>query len=287
MEENKSQDNFSKLFKKHNDSNYVRHLYANRRDNIDKDLVTHPFVFIKNHFVESINCDELNSFDSLLYFKKEIDSKFNNAYNCFELEFSLLTTGKSTYLNKVINYLFECIQAIPNNQYKQIEYHNSIVIYAIMEILKKISTSHIHLHINRTNRKRLTKWYHVEEPILSFESVMIPSDKRFQTLYYKYMPSFINQNHSDWYTFKTLFLGKPLEKKIDWKDGKASLYYFIKLLISSKVITNPKNKHWQITAEFFLVKNETIAASDMLNQKPTADKRKRAKLEKFVDLLNW
>ena len=73
---------------------------------------------------------------------------------------------------------------------------------------------------------------------------------------------------------------KPVQMSVfAWKDGKASLYYFIKLLISSEVIKNPKNKHWQITAEFFLIKNETIHASEMLNQKPTADKRKREKLE--------
>lgn len=287
MEENKSQDNFSKLFKKHNDSNYVKYLYANRRDNVDKDLVEHPFSFIKKKFIENINSDDLKSFDSLLRFKKEIDSKFRNAYNCFELEYSILTTDKSTYLNKVINYLFECIQAIPNNQYKQVEYHNSIITHAIMEILKKVSISHIHLHINRTNRKKLSKWYNIEEPIFSFEAPKLVSEKRFQSLYYEYMGTFINQFNSDWHTFQTLFLGKPLEKKIDWKDGKASLYYFIKLLIDSKVIKNPKNKHWQITAEFFLVNNETIISKDLLNQKPTKDKRKIAKLKKFVKLISW
>lgn len=287
MSEDKSQNSFSKLFNKQYDSNYVRDLYANRRDNVDSDLIIHPFSFIKKDFIEKINSSELNSFDSLLSLKKEIDSKFSDAYNCFELEYCILTTEKSTYLNKVINYLFECIQAIPNNQQKQVEYYYSIVSYAIMEILKNISTSHIHLNINRTNRKKLSKWYHIEEPILSFESPRIVDDKRFQSLYYKHMGTFVNQFHSDWYTFKVLFLGMPLKKKIDWKDGKASLYYFIKLLISSEVIKNPKNKHWQITAEFFLIKNETIHASEMLNQKPTADKRKREKLEKFVNLINW
>ncbi|WBX70867.1 hypothetical protein [Tenacibaculum retecalamus] len=227
MEENKPQDKFSKLFKKYDDSNYVRYLYANRRDNVDEDLLIHPFSFIKKKFIENINCSELNSFDSLLHFKKEIDSKFRNAYNCFELEYSILTTGKSTYLNKIINYLFEYIQAIPNNQNKETEHHSSIITYAIMEVLKNISISHIHLHINRTNRKRLSKWYNVNEPIISFESVIMQSDKRFQSLYYKHMNSFINQSHSDWHTFKALFLGKPLEKKLTGKMAK--LLYIISL----------------------------------------------------------
>ncbi|WP_075341181.1 hypothetical protein [Tenacibaculum agarivorans] len=287
MEENKSQDNFSKLFKKYNDSNYVKYLYANRRENVDIGLVKHPFSFVKKKFIENINYSESNSFESLLHFKNEIDSKFTNAYNCFELEYSILTTDKSKYLNKIINYLLECIQAIPNSQNKEVEHHNSIITYAIMGILAKISLSHIHIHINKTNRKKLSKWYKLEEPILSFESISIVGDKRFQSLYYDHMGSFINQFNTDWYVFKALFLGKPLEKKIDWKDGKSSLYFFIKLLINSKVIVNPKNKHWQITAEFFLVKNETISASDMLNQKPTTDKRKIAKLKKFVSLINW
>ena len=286
MEDNKSQNSFSKLFKKHYDSNYIKYLYANRRDNVDEDLLVHPFSFVKNYFIENINYSDLNSFNDMLSFKKEIDVEFTNAYNHFELEYCILTLGKTKYVNEIVNDLLKNVNSKPNYNHKSNEhYYYSIINSAIMEILKKISISYINLHINSTNRKVLSKWFYTQEPILSFEIKRIPTDKWFQFLYNKHLGTFVNQYDTEWHTFKALFLGKPLEKKINWKDGKSSLYYFVKLLIDSKLIKNPKNRHWFITAEFFLIKNESIDSSEMLNQKPTTDKRKRAKLEKFVDLL--
>jgi hypothetical protein len=91
---------------------------------------------------------------------------------------------------------------------------------------------------------------------------------------------------TDFSTFKSLFGARQLENKINWIDRKSSLYYFIKLLIEHKVIKNSRNKHWEITSEFFLLKGESLLPKDFLNQKETQNKKNRKYLESFVNSLS-
>lgn len=156
-----------------------------------------------------------------------------------------------------------------------------------MEILAKICSSPYHVYLSSSNRKRLSRWFQVDEPIASFVLKNLPEDNWFERIFEDRLITsgserrFISKE-TTFVTFKALFEGKHLENKINWIDNKASLHYFIKSLISSGIIINPKNKHWEITSEFFFLKGEIIRQSELLNLKSTTDKIKIKRIDKFI-----
>src|SRR5690606_1320533 len=160
-----------------------------------------------------------------------------------------------------------------------------LLLNSIKDILKSIFIS-FHLELNNANREVLSKWFYLKNAIVSFKFRKFPEDKRFEILYERYLKGRFVSTLTSFNTFKNLFEARQLENKINWVDRKSSLYYFIKLLIEYEVVSNPKNKHWEITSEFFLLKGEPLLPRDFLNQKETQNKNSRKTLEFFVKALS-
>lgn len=285
---------FSKSFNKYYDTRYLTWLYSNRHNdsNIDVhsmevDLVIHPFYFLSKHLKnEKSYLNESDSFEELIKFKNILDQKNKQAYNQFELEYSLLDENRYKYINAIVSFLIKLLKELKSRTiYNDIENQkNSILINSIFKVLREVSSSHIHIYLHSSNRKFLSKWYNLKKPIVSFEMKIKIEEQRFSRLYYKYISSFMN---TDFPTFKAFLNGKNLEKKINWTDDKSSLYTFIKLLVNSGLLRDTKNKHWSITAEFFLIKGQNFEAKDMVNHKGTNNKNKIMKLEKFIKALYY
>jgi len=288
MNSKKNQTGFSFLYEKYCDNfGHTHQQHSNFSGYIkNEDRVSHPFVFLRDLLSPSYSdASNLASFDSALLFYNELKTDVEYSYNCFELEFSFLLEKKGLYLNSIINYHFDLLNEIKFDQFPNQNRYSGIIFNAIMGILIRISNSHYNVYINSTNRKKLSKWVIIKEPIFSFVMKKHAEDKWFKEISKKYLKDFIILNDNSFETFKLLFQGKHLDNKIKWKDNKSSLCYFIYLLINSKTLSPTKNKHWLITSEFFLLKGESIAAGELVNQKHTTDIIKREKLEKFVNAL--
>lgn len=251
---------------------------------------------IKNPFYSYIN-DYSNpdlfsvNFENLqdgLNFQTQLNTSANDSYNWFILELILLEENKTEYLNIIVDYLlveYDRLRILTSEKTK-----SALIINSIMNILGKICSSPYQSYLNNNNRKQLSIWFDVNEPIFSFTLKEHPEDKWFEQkfrdlLISKSEKGFIS-NETSFSTFKALFNGKYLENKINWIDNKASLRYFIRSLISKEVIINPKNKHWEITSEFFFLRGENIKRSELLNKKSTTDKKKRRKIDLFINFLS-
>jgi hypothetical protein len=267
MTEYEKQKDFSLLFNNLTNEKVIQNVETNKN----------PFIYLSFYLNEYPTTVDIKDFNQCLTIQRNILQDTDYAYNCFLIEMSLLKEGKKIYLNQIVDYLFECSK-LSSEQ-------NAFVANAIMQLFTKICHSHFNIYLDSKNRKKLSKWYILKEPIKSFISKKLPEDKWFMNIMtYRFESQFISKK-TTFTTFKALFEGKYLENKINWIDNKASLYYFIKLLISEKVIQNPKNKHWEIVSEFFLIKGESIEQSELINQKPTTDKDKINSIKRFVDLL--
>ncbi len=258
-----------------------------------KDRVEHPFVFIESYI------HDFNGYPSISTFEKA-QAIFNNikeyqkaAYNCFELELNLLQENRIKYLNQIVSRLLVIQKDLRQiKRKKDLEKYSGInnllllLLGSIKDVLKSIFISY-HLELNNANRETLSKWFYLKKAITSFRFNKHPEDKRLEILYRKYLTErkFVS-SLTNFNTFKCLFEGKQLENKINWVDKKSSLYYFIKLLIEYDVVRNPKNKHWEITSEFFLLNGESLLPRDFLNQKETQNNTKRENLESFVKALS-
>tara|TARA_R110002049_G_scaffold309282_1_gene520067 strand:+ start:48115 stop:48972 length:858 start_codon:yes stop_codon:yes gene_type:complete len=258
-----------------------------------KDRVEHPFVFIESYI------HDFNVYPSVSTFEKA-QAIFNNireyqeaAYNCFELELNLLHENRIKYLNQIVSKLLGIQKDLRQlkrrkgvEKYRAINNLILLILGSIKDILKSIFISY-HLELNNTNREALSKWFYLKKAIVSFHFNKHPEDKRLEKLFVKYLigGGFISKL-TNFSTFKCLFEAKQLENKINWIDKKSSLYYFIKLLIGHKVIRSPKNKHWEIASEFFLLNGEALLPRDFLNQKETQNKKSRKSLESFVKALS-
>ncbi|MDB0602201.1 hypothetical protein PL373_13785 [Tenacibaculum maritimum] len=258
-----------------------------------EDRIEHPFIFIEDYINNLDSIPTLGVFDKALTIFNNIKSFQKYAYNCFELELSLLKENRIKYLNQVVSKLLEIQKSLRHTKRKQIlERITSIeslfllLLNSVKDILKSIFIS-CHLELNNTNREVLSKWFYLKKAVTSFRFNKYPEDKRLENLYHKY---FINERLISplvkFSTFKSLFEGRQLENKINWIDRKSSLYYFVKLLIESNIIKNPKNKHWEITSEFFLLKGESLLSRDFLNQKETQNKKTRKTIESFIQALS-
>ncbi len=288
MNSKENQKNFSFLYESY--CYNFRHTHYQHPDFSgyikNEDRVGHPFIFLNKLINPSYgDASNLTSFESALLFYNELKTDVEHYYNCFELEFSFLLEKKGLYLNAIINYLFDLLNKIKFDQFPNQNRYSGIIFNAVMGILIRISNSHYNVHINSTNRKKLSKWVIIKEPILSFVMKKHAEDKWFKEISKMYLKDFIILNDNSFETFKLLFQGKHLDNKIYWKDNKSSLCYFIYLLINSKLLSPTKNKHWLITSEFFSLKEESITPSELVNQKHTTDITKREKLENFVDTL--
>lgn len=268
----------------------------NSKPFIDKDesfynKIEHPFVYFERFSEDKILTNISYSFENALNLFNKIKKYQNASYNCFELELSLLKENRIIYLNQVVSKLLIIQKDLRNLKRKEnlnikfLENSFLILLNSLKDVLKSIFISY-HLDLNYTNRELLSKWFYLKKAITLFQFSKYPEDKRFEKLYRKYLISnrFLSPL-TEYTTFKALFESRYLENKINWLDRKSSLYYFIKLLIHHKVIKNPKNKHWEITSEFFLLKGESLLPRDFLNQKETQNKQSRLILETFVKSL--
>jgi hypothetical protein len=243
--------------------------------------LNNPFDFLSLYISKSSTIIDVNNFKESLNYQRNLSTDSDYAFECFQLEITLLKDDKSVYLNCIIDFLFNC--------YEQSLKDNIFITNTIILLLSKICQPPFVTYLNSTNLKRLSKWFTLKEPIKSFVLKKLPEEKWFEnsfinTLTHNNKYSFISKTTS-FRTFKALFEGKYLEKKINWTGNKSSLCYFIKKLISEKVIHNPKNKHWEIVSEFFLLNGEPIKQSELINQKVTTNRSKTIILDYFVSSL--
>jgi len=227
MSKTNPQINFSDVYKQYCTNYKVIH----NHDNQNNISVNHPFIFL-NYLSKPTyeNTSVLNSFEKGFLFFNQLKLKTEHAYLCFEFEFNPLGYNKKLYLNKIVNILFELYNNLNQGGYLNEQGYQRIIANAIMEILTRISLSHSHLYLNSTNRKKLSKWFNIKEPVLSFEMKKRPEDKWLARFYQEYLEGvFIEKREYSFSSFKALFEGKHLENKINWIDNKASLYYFIQL----------------------------------------------------------
>jgi hypothetical protein len=249
--------------------------------------VSHPFFYIKAVIEKNeIPFDRDKLLDSYTYYNQLINET-KNQYIIFELELCLLQKNKGEYLNHIVFSLYKDLKNLKENS--TTTPHHELAKNQIFYVFSKICNSNKSVYLNNLNRKRLLKWYYLKEPIKSFKLKIMPEEKWFENylmfrMQNSFAYNFISKDTSIT-SFKALFEGKYLENKINWIDNKSSLYYFIQKLICSKLIENPKNKHWQITSEFFLLKGESIRPKDLTNQKATTNSLKRQNIDIFINRL--
>lgn len=73
--------------------------------------------------------------------------------------------------------------------------------------------------------------------------------------------------------------------KINWIGDLTSLYTFIKILNRSGIILDTKNNHWKITSACFLLKDEGLTPSALLNQKESESNTIKEAINSFINLL--
>lgn len=269
---------YSQLFLKFAPRNFVL---------VKEDNPLHPFYFLEDLcHEESHRTIKFRDFNEGFAFYNELKTKGEHCIKWFTYEYSLIK-GSNEYLNKIVGTLIKLYKRT-NSIKKELDYYAqyrkkyyNIIQVIIKQILETLFVSY-HLDLNKSNRIYLSNWYYLNEPINSFKFTKYPEDKRLKELYDKYLKTSFIDYDTAFSTFKALFENRTLVNKINWVDQKTTLYFFIKLLRQHKVIKNTKNKHWLITAEFFLLKGETLIPKDFLNQKEPQTKEKREKLEKFV-----
>ena len=247
----------------------------------NNNTVDNPFMYLANYTAIHGNSSALPEFSQSLSNQNSIKLKTDHAYECFLLEITHLEDKKTEYLNSIINFLFQT--------YKDSIDTEKLITSCIRQLFTKICQSHLNIYIDNNNRNRLSKWHSLKEPIKSFVLKKVPEDRWFQNrVWYQMRNNYkyeLISRDTPYSSFKALFEGKYLENKINWIDNKSSLIYFIKSLISSNVIDSPKNKHWEIVSEFFLINGESIEQPELLNQKTTRIKEKRELIDKVIGLL--
>ena len=86
--------------------------------------------------------------------------------------------------------------------------------------------------------------------------------------------------------FKPIFRGAELEEptKVNWVDSISSLHFFISTLIVEKLVEVKHNQHWNICANLFLCKEQSINAGQLNNNK-TLGKTTKKILEEAIKIL--
>ena len=86
--------------------------------------------------------------------------------------------------------------------------------------------------------------------------------------------------------FKPIFRGAELEEptKVNWVDSISSLHSFIRTLIVEKLVEVKHNQHWNICANLFLCKEQSINAGQLNNNK-TLGKTTKKILEEAIKIL--
>jgi hypothetical protein len=271
MEENKKQVEFSRLYLD----------LISKNDHQEIDSVKNPFQYLTLYLSIYPTIIEVNDFNKSFKYQRDLIAASDYAFECFLLELNLLKIDKPVYLNSTINFLFNCYEQSLNN--------NVFITNTVIQLFSKLCQPPIVNYLNNSSNKILSRWFTLKEPIKSFRLKKIPEDKWFERRFAerflsKFSIELIDRNTS-FTTFKALFEGKYLENKINWTGNKSSLCYFIKLLISENVIHNPKNKHWEIVSEFFLLNGEPIKQSELINQKVTTNQSKTVILDVLVSSL--
>lgn len=251
----------------------------------EKKSEAHAFFFLED-FINNLNSLPANfEFKEFWKYKSKLESAINNSIKLFELETSLLIKNKGLYIDrtfenlKIIDYaLTSARQRIKEDSYFKLHTRN-VNIYHVLGMLKdclveiyfnlenKYST-----FLNKTNRDYLQFIMKPEKFYKSFSLLQNIEKRRFEKIFNRIKP-FLSRDTS-FETFKTHFENTYPQKKIIWIGTKSALCYFIQNLISNKIIVDPKNKHWKIVSQNFLLKGEYVSSAKLLNQKLPSTKDK-------------
>jgi hypothetical protein len=205
MERVKKQTDYSKLYLK----------LTSGDENITSNANKNPFIFLSFYLHNLPVIIDSNDFSQSMKYQRTIAEESDYAFECFQLELNLLKNNKSDYLNKNVEFLFD--------HYEKSFIENVFVSNTIIKLFAKICQPPNAIYINSNNRKKLSKWFTVKEPITSFVLKTLPESKWFENRFvdkmmYGFENNFISKETS-FQTFKALFEGKYLENKINWIDG--------------------------------------------------------------------
>lgn len=275
---------FTKLFYKHCD------LYFDF--DAEHKLKAHPFAFIES-YISPTNPEKFrfDSFEPGFDIFQLINKQLEQQYQVFHFELSLLIQGRIEYLNEQVDIIYGLYHKISGIKSSSLDYRlnqqkiHLLVRNILKELLSKIFVNY-HQELNNKHRLNLSKWYYLKPTITSFKLLKSPENRNFEIIYKRYLEGSFVDPRTKFSTFRALFEGKNLRAKINWIDNKSSLYYFVRELTKSKAIKSTRNKHWQITAEFFLLNGEELLPSDFPNQQETQDENKRELIDGFIQILN-
>lgn len=244
----------------------------------------HPFKFQENNLNHLIESGTKDIYDIYL----EIKEAEKISLSIVEIETSLLSEYNSQI--KYINRCIEILIKLHNRTFKkEYEFFNQFDYYplvnnSIKNLIIEISKLFAHL-LSPYNRDYYFSLIEIKKPLLSFRIKKAVRDEHFFQLSQEYMVQGGFISSSDILYFKSLFEARRLEQKINWLGPKNTLCYFIKLLQRTNVIHNHSHSHWEVTAEFFLLKGRPLFPKQLLNQPKPENKIKINTLENFVGLL--
>lgn len=261
--------NFTELFQTNIDT----------RLNINSETADpHAFFFLENLIKNISQIPKVFQFEDFWNYKLTLDSSINYSIKLFELEASMLVDNKSIYINSTIEnlkILEEPIISSRMNLRAKYTYQLGLPeanIYHVLGMLKDcIAEILINIdkkfasHFSKENRDYVAFFKKPQEFYRSFSLIQTIESRRFEKIFHRFGP-FISRETS-FESFKALFQNTFLEKKIIWVGTKSALCYFVQQLISNKVIIDPKNKHWKIVSQNFLLRGEFIPSEKLLNQK--------------------
>ncbi len=271
-------DNFSftQLFKKFRVFGYGYN-YGNLK---------HPFMFQQKHLNEISESLGPNDIYQIYLKIKEAEK---DSFCLVEIETSLLFS-----YNHQIKYINQCLDILiklhnRKNDSEKYLYFRQFELYPIVQNSIKnliLSISHNYAYLlDPYNRDYYLTLVKIQAPILSFKLIKPVRDEHFYRLFHDYIVKggFVAAQEET--QFKSFFEGRRMEKKINWLGAKNTLCYFIKLLRKFDALQSHSYSHWEVTAEFFIIKGRPLLAKQLINQGKPANRVKVNTLENFVGLL--
>lgn len=266
----------------------------------------HPFYLLEDLEKSIDKYDKYDFLKKTYSFHQNIQKTVEDAFFNFRFELNLCPKyNKSPYINEVVRilyFLYTRVEKKNRSRNKNLIKDNLNIAFtksyfplyqflldAYYYCIEKIADRYSSL-LNNESKKILLDIISPAEPILSFKiNKEIPDNLLKESFENRLIKKELINVETEFSNFKTLFLGQPLREKIEWISTLGALYYFITLLIKEddngrKAIQDPKNKHWQITSEFFSYDGGK-RVPNLKRQKPPR-KQLRRPIELFVNDLN-
>jgi len=261
--------------------NLSRDPYKNSGQN-DLPPQANPFTFFSTYYQAFGYPWELyNSKDAYQqYFAVKFEEE--KSFATIEFEAALLfQEKKSIYINECSAILVDLLQQYSTKEKTIYDNYDSILINSVENLFVNLCRK-FPLLLTAPIRDYYFFLTNIQTPLHSFKFSKHVRNDNYENLFNKHIREggFVSGQLKP-HVFKTLFNGGRLEQKINWIDHKNSLCYFIKLLNKHKVINKHEVSHWEVVAEFFLLKGNPIKREELLNQPPPL-KKKRLSLENFV-----